>query len=249
MNVEARRTAERASPDASQMALSGKRLGAAVIIWIVLAALAGGLTYFTSKAAGHGSVNQNTLAALITAEAYLLLVAALLLTPGSWSRAVQVYGLNIRPNAALLGLLVGGALSTALLLAYSLLGEWGPLKASLIWIGRDGGRLGFIDPATTAISLLRGTVLAALGEELMFRGALFDLLRRRLPAWTTIAGTALLWTAIHFGVPSAMPYAFVLGLGLGWVRERTGSVVPGLLFHVLHNTLLFAGVYLLVGWR
>jgi membrane protease YdiL (CAAX protease family) len=144
--------------------------------------------------------------------------------------------------------LVVGALSVAALLGYAVIGAWPPLADELVWVGRDGGRLGSLDPVTTAITLVRGTLLAALGEELLFRGALFGWLRSHLPAWPTIVLTATLWTAMHVGLLVALPYVLVQGLGLGWPRERSGSVVPGLAFHFVHNSVLFAAVFALVGW-
>jgi membrane protease YdiL (CAAX protease family) len=41
--------------------------------------------------------------------------------------------------------------------------------------------------------------------------------------------------------PIAMPYAFLAGLILGWLRLRTGSTVNTLFVHVLNN-LLFLGL-------
>ena len=95
---------------------------------------------------------------------------------------------------------------------------------------------------------MRGTLLAAVGEELLFRGALFGWLRARLPAWPTIVLTATLWTAMHVGLLVALPYVLVQGLSLGWLWERTDSVVPGMAFHALHNGVLFVAVFTLVGW-
>jgi membrane protease YdiL (CAAX protease family) len=46
-----------------------------------------------------------------------------------------------------------------------------------------------------------------------------------------------------------MPLAFTLGIGLGWVRERTGSTLPGVAFHVAQNSALLATVYFATGWH
>ena len=53
---------------------------------------------------------------------------------------------------------------------------------------------------------------------------------------------------MHAGLLVALPYVLVQGLGLGWLRERTGSVVPGMAFHTLHNSVVFVAVFALVGW-
>ena len=227
--------------------MTGPRLAAAVTAWIALSLLTGGATMLLGSMLAPG-LTANTLAVIIVTEVYVLLIVSLLTASGGWSAAVEAFGLRIQPRNALMGVLVVGALSLATLLGYAVIGAWAPLADELVWVGRDGGRLGSLDPVTTAITLVRGTLLAAVGEELLFRGALFGWPRARLPAWPTIVLTATLWTAMHAGLLVALPYVLIQGLGLGWLRERTGSVIPGIAFHALHNTVLFIAVFVLVGW-
>jgi membrane protease YdiL (CAAX protease family) len=230
-----------------QQPMPGMRLTAAVAAWIALSLAAGVATMIIgSEAAPH--LTPNTLAVIIVTEVYVLLIVSLLAASGGWSAAVQTFGLRAQPRVVLVGVLLTGALSVAALVGYAVVGAWAPLVEELVWVGRDGGRLGSLAPATTAVTLLRGTLLAALGEELLFRGAVFGWLRARLPPWPTIVLTAALWTAMHAGLLVALPYVLVQGLGLGWLRERTGSVVPGMAFHTLHNSVLFVAVFALVGW-
>lgn len=86
-------------------------------------------------------------------------------------------------------------------------------------------------------------VIPAVCEELFFRGYLFAALRQRFSAAGTILITAVLFGTFHVVVTSGLsierllPSAF-LGLMLGWVCSRTGSVLPGMLLHVVHNGLL-----------
>jgi CAAX protease family protein len=230
-----------------QQPMPGVRLAAAVAAWIGLSLAAGVATMIIgSKAAPR--LHTNTLAVIIVTEVYVLLIVSLLAASGGWSAAVQTFGLRVQPPVVLAGVLLAGALSVAALVGYAVVGAWAPLVEELVWVGRDGGRLGSLAPVTTAVTLLRGTLLAALGEELLFRGALFGWLRARLPTWPTIILTATLWTAMHTGLLVALPYVLVQGLGLGWLRERTGSVVPGMAFHTLHNSVVFVAVFALVGW-
>ena len=223
--------------------MPGVRLAAAVAAWIALSLAAGVATMIIGS-----EVATNTLAVIIVTEVYILLIVSLLAASGGWSAAVQTFGLRVRPRVVLAGVFLGGALSVAALVGYAVVGAWAPLVEELIWVGRDGGRLGSLAPVTSAVTLLRGTLLAALAEELLFRGVLFGWLRGRLPAWPTIVLTATLWTAMHAGLVVALPYVLIQGLGLGWLRERTGSVIPGIAFHALHNTVLFIAVSVLVGW-
>jgi membrane protease YdiL (CAAX protease family) len=74
---------------------------------------------------------------------------------------------------------------------------------------------------------------APIAEEVLFRGYLHDLLRRWLPAWPAIGVGALLFGLLH-GLAYALPIA-VLGLWFGWLRERSGSLLPAVFGHALHN--------------
>lgn len=81
-----------------------------------------------------------------------------------------------------------------------------------------------------AISLLVATPLM---EELFYRGVLrarFQLHASRL----RVPGTALIFAATHSLVWD-MPALFLLGLLLGWLRERSASLTPGVLAHSLVN--------------
>jgi ABC-2 type transport system permease protein/sodium transport system permease protein len=86
-------------------------------------------------------------------------------------------------------------------------------------------------------------VVPALCEEFFFRGYLFSAFRRKFSPLATILITALLFGSFHVVVSSLLaverflPSTF-LGLILGWVCWRTGSVLPGMLLHACHNGLL-----------
>jgi sodium transport system permease protein len=93
-------------------------------------------------------------------------------------------------------------------------------------------------------ALLVTALVPAVVEELFFRGYLFTALRTALRPWTTVLLTALLFGLFHIVTGGlAWPRLLVttlLGVVLGWVRLRTGSVLPGVLVHLLHNGLLTA---------
>lgn len=74
-------------------------------------------------------------------------------------------------------------------------------------------------------------VVIPLARELFFRGLLYGRLRRSAPATLTIVVTAVLFAGSSLDW-RAMPSALLLGLALGWVRERTGSVVPAVAAHL-----------------
>ena len=83
-------------------------------------------------------------------------------------------------------------------------------------------------------------LLAPLSEELVLRGAVLkELLRSpRLSPWVAIAISAVLFALIHFN-PAQMPHAFLIGMLLGWMYYRTGSILPGVAFHWVNNSVAY----------
>src|SRR5438034_2590156 len=70
-------------------------------------------------------------------------------------------------------------------------------------------------------------------EELTFRGLGFALLAR-YGSILAVGGTALAFALAHGLIAGLLPL-FVFGLGIGWLRLRTGSVYPGMLLHACFN--------------
>ena len=82
-------------------------------------------------------------------------------------------------------------------------------------------------------------LFAPLVEELVFRGAVLRaLLRWKRNPWIGIAISAALFAIIHMN-PAQMPHAFLIGLLLGWMYYRTDSIVPGVVYHWVNNTVAY----------
>ena len=82
-------------------------------------------------------------------------------------------------------------------------------------------------------------LLAPVCEELVFRGAVLRALLRWTPChWLAIAISALLFALIHAN-PIQMPHAFLVGLLLGWLYYRTDSIVPGIVYHWVNNSIAY----------
>ena len=82
----------------------------------------------------------------------------------------------------------------------------------------------------------------AVVEELLFRGALQGLMRPSGSA-AAIFGPALLFGLLHLDLAQGLT-AFACGVFLGWLAERSGSILPGMLLHFCNNTLAFLNLYL-----
>lgn len=87
--------------------------------------------------------------------------------------------------------------------------------------------------------------IVPLVEELFFRGVLHHLLRRHLNNTLTIIVGAAVFAVVHF-IPVLIPGLFVAGLCLGYLREQSGSIWPGVLFHMLQNTLALLAMALVL---
>lgn len=85
---------------------------------------------------------------------------------------------------------------------------------------------------------------APLAEELFFRGFLFSAIATsRLGAPGACVLTAAAWSGLHVGYSAHLHAAvFVLGLGLGLLLARTGSLKVPLLCHVAYNATVVAAL-------
>ena len=82
-------------------------------------------------------------------------------------------------------------------------------------------------------------LLAPLAEEMVFRGAILrSLLRWKSNPWVGIVISAILFAVIHMN-PAQMPHAFLIGLLLGLMYWRTDSIVPGVVYHWVNNTVAY----------
>ena len=82
-------------------------------------------------------------------------------------------------------------------------------------------------------------IFAPLVEEVVFRGAILRvLLEGSSRHWVPIAISAVLFALVHAN-PAQMPHAFCIGLLLGWMYYRTGSIIPGIMLHWVNNTLSY----------
>lgn len=89
------------------------------------------------------------------------------------------------------------------------------------------------------IFMILGVVVGApLVEEFIFRGVLFRGWREsKLGLWGTLVVTSVAWTLLHVGQYGLVILAFVflLGLLMGYARERTGNLWVPIAMHAVNN--------------
>ena len=85
-------------------------------------------------------------------------------------------------------------------------------------------------------------IAAPVSEEVCFRGMLFGGLRERLPRLAAALISGLVFGGLHAltGV-TAVPPLIVFGFLLALLYEKTGSIVPGILLHMLNNSVALLG--------
>jgi membrane protease YdiL (CAAX protease family) len=104
------------------------------------------------------------------------------------------------------------------------------------------------DPLSQALLIFTAVILAPVFEEIIFRGLLQTSLLnaispaasdRRPPVWAhwlVILISAPLFMLVHGAVNyQAWPALLIMGIALGWLYERTGSIWPAIWLHLLFN--------------
>lgn len=82
-------------------------------------------------------------------------------------------------------------------------------------------------------------LLAGVCEELLFRGPLQVSMLRKLPPWAAIVFAAVLFSAAHFDFHGLLVRA-LLGILLGWMVWRSGSIFPAMVAHALFDSTQLA---------
>jgi membrane protease YdiL (CAAX protease family) len=105
------------------------------------------------------------------------------------------------------------------------------LVATVLGAGPSAGRI-----ATVFFVVGIAPVL----EELVFRGYLQTAIGAKLGAGIGVVTTALLFGLFHLADPAVVPVLTGIGLLLGWVRHKSGSVYPAMAGHLVNNLAAMA---------
>lgn len=96
---------------------------------------------------------------------------------------------------------------------------------------------GLADMMHHPIGILSITIVGPIVEEIICRGVILTILLKlfRKP-WSAIVVSALLFGIIHMN-PVQIFFATLLGIVLGWLYYRTGSLVPSIVMHIVNNSV------------
>ncbi|MBT4126198.1 MAG: CPBP family intramembrane metalloprotease [Chloroflexi bacterium] len=114
---------------------------------------------------------------------------------------------------------------------------------ALYWFGVDS--LAPPDTAQKALDEAGGSIvvtivlvgiLGPIAEEIFFRGYVLPGLVRKFGIGWALLLSSVMFGLFHIDLGAIVP-TFALGLALGWVYLKTGSIWPAMFAHGLHNTV------------
>lgn len=224
--------------------ISGRRLAACFGIAAATAVLLAAATVALARSLAPYWSRTDGLTVLIVAEVYLAVIAGLIGGTGGLAGARRLLALR-RPEpgqarSAIILLVVACAAGLAVSMAFSPL-SGGPLATlkAIVREGSDQSRMRAATPLVWALIVIRVAALAGVAEELLFRGALYGWLRRRLPVPAAIALTTALFVLEHGYYPVLIPLVAATGLALGWVRHRARATTMTIPLHITVDLALF----------
>ncbi len=140
-----------------------------------------------------------------------------------------------RPTATPRLMLVALAGIVAIQLVAMALGALDLLPESSV-LERAGNVISSVRGFWSFVVVLTVGMAPGIGEEFLFRGYVQTRLSERFGAWPAIVATALLFGGLHLDLVQGT-FAFLMGLYLGLLVERTQSIWPAVLCHATNNSL------------
>lgn len=88
----------------------------------------------------------------------------------------------------------------------------------------------------TILVFLAASVVAPIVEETFFRGALYTAFRGKMGVWRSVLLTSAIFAVIH-PLPGGFLPIFAIACVLALLREKSGSLLPGIICHSVYNTV------------
>ena len=159
---------------------------------------------------------------------------------------LSAIGLKIKGAAkniflAILGYIAFLPVLTFLLLLLMLLAallNYQPPQQAIFKLFLQEKRLWFLIYSTAMVAILGPFV-----EEAFFRGFAYNAIKKRWGARTSALLTALVFAGLHGTLFGFLPI-MALGLLLVYIYEKTGSLLPSITIHMLHNSIMVGFLFL-----
>ncbi len=93
------------------------------------------------------------------------------------------------------------------------------------------------------VAIVAVVLIGPVVEELVFRGFMWDALRRMGSPRLALVGSSFLFALYHMD-PAQSSALLITAFTLGWVRWVSGSIWPGVVIHMLNNGLGVVAAYI-----
>jgi len=107
----------------------------------------------------------------------------------------------------------------------------------------------FIEEKNTAVlmfSALFASIFGPIAEEVLFRGFIYPAIKKKTGTFWAMMITSFVFSILHAHIVGILPI-MVLGLLLVYLYEKTGSLLPSVIVHVIHNLSAFIMVLIIRG--
>ena len=143
--------------------------------------------------------------------------------------------IQLTPMSPRMTALAFGMVPFALLLSFTwtvLLEQWaGPVEPQMF----VQGVLAADDPRVFLVASVYAVLGAPILEEALFRGFMLPVMIERLGRWPGILMNAGLFGLVHAADPWAIVPVMGVGVMAAWLKDRSGGLGAGILFHSANN--------------
>ncbi len=215
-------------------------VGAQIVVSVVLN------TLLVLRVVSIGNLQTNTASIVVSTIVYALLLVLLLGVPAvlfRWRTSLGNLGLS-RPITwsdypiAILGIVVYFALASVVL--------W--MADFLPWVNiNQAQEIGIVSPNPSELiqAFILLVVVAPVVEEIIFRGYLYGEIRRRgVSFWLTTLIVSVLFGVAHMQWNVGISI-FVLSIVMCVAREKTHSIWPSILMHMLKNGIAYYALFII----
>lgn len=98
-------------------------------------------------------------------------------------------------------------------------------------------------PQFLILTSIMATFIGPVAEEVFFRGFLYPALKKSFNISIAIFITSVIFSLLHTNIVGFLPIV-ALGAFLAYLREKTGSLMPSICVHIMHNSILAGLMFL-----
>lgn len=131
------------------------------------------------------------------------------------------------------------AIALILLIALTQLLQFEPAPHPLVEVFLEKEK----SPGMIAYSIFLACVVGPLLEEIFFRGFCYPAFKKKWGVGWALVLSSVFFSAIHNNLFAFIP-VFILGLSLGYLYEKRGTLVPSITLHILHNSIFILYFFL-----